>query len=114
MTKRSEVIVKLHEMGLTYEQIGDMFGVSKQAIHHASVERDGFRPSTIGRIKYVGLRNWMFANRCKLSDLEKMVGGSRRLSSCLTGKHEPGKKTIDAILRVTGLTYEECFKEDET
>lgn len=32
-----------------------------------------------------------------------------RLSELMLGKHEPKKHTIDNILNVTGLTYEEAF-----
>ena len=112
MSAKSVIVSRLREEGLTYEQIGRVLGVSKQAAHQSLVPRDGFRLSTVRKVKYVGLRNWMIENRKNISRLEKEIGKERCLSNCLTGKFEPRKKTIDAILRVTGLTYEECFKED--
>ena len=50
-------------------------------------------------------------NRVKMSELERRCG-KKRLHSCLIDEHCPTKKTIDDILKVTGLSYEECFKEE--
>ena len=63
------------------------------------------------KVKYVGLRDWMIENCVTVAELERRCGNLRMLAS-LTGKSNPSKYTIDAILQVTGLTYEECFKED--
>lgn len=112
MSKRGELIRAMHEKGLTYEEIGEIFGISKQAAHQAQVDHDGFREYMVLKVKYVGLRNWMLENRVNLSELATRCG-TAKLNDSLIGKHEPRKKTIDAILRVTGLTYEECFKERE-
>ena len=113
MRKRSEMIRKLHDEGLTYEKIGEIFGISKQAAQQASRTglKDYFHENTIQKVKYAGLRKWMLKNRMSLSKMEQATGMSR-LYKTLTGACEPRKKTIDAILSVTGLTYEECFKED--
>ena len=115
LSKRAIMIRKMHDEGLTYEAIGNILGISKQAVHQAAYppdnKNDGFRVSTVLKIKYIGLRNWLVANRMNTSELERQCGVSR-LGASLIGKCEPSKKSIDAILRVTGLTYEECFKED--
>ena len=115
LSKRSVMIRRLHEEGLTYETIASILGISKQAVHQAANppgdKNDGFRESTIPKIKYVGLRNWMRTNRINLAEVERLCGVTK-LYATVIGKCEPRKKTIDAILRVTGLTYEECFKED--
>lgn len=113
MAKLCEIVQKLRDKGMTYEEIGDILGVSKQAAHQSvnPEPRDGFRKSTIAKIKYVGLRNWMLERRINLADLERLCG-DRRLSSCLIREHEPNKRIIDAILAATGLTYEECFQEE--
>ena len=55
-------------------------------------QSDKFQPAAVKRVKYAGLRQWMLRS--------------------LTGPYEPSKRNIDAILKVTGLTYEECFKEE--
>lgn len=114
MSKRSELIRKLHAEGLTYERIGEIFGISKQAVHQAATSKpkDYFHEMTISqKVKYIGLRKWMLKNRVSMSKLEQLCGMSK-LHKSLSGECEPRKRTIDSILSVTGLTYEECFAED--
>ena len=115
MGKRVEVYRRLRDLkGMTYEEIAEIFGVTRQAVHHALTRTpgDNFRESTVRKIRFVGLRNWMLKHRVNLVELEKRCGDKRM--ACLTNSQfNPSKKNIDAILAATGLTYEECFKEDE-
>ena len=110
---RTKLIRRLHEKGMTYDEIGELLGITKQRAHQLDTQvYDGFRISTNRRIKYVGLRNWLYERRMNVNVLEKMCGFSR-LSSTLCGDSEPRKSTIDAILKATGMTYEECFGEED-
>ena len=112
-SKRGELIRAMHEKGFTYEEIGNLLGVSKQCAWEAATKsKNGFHESVIRKVKYEGLRNWLLDNRVNLSELERRCGGCK-LRCVLYSGHDPSKKNIDAILRVTGLTYEECFKEVE-
>ena len=113
LSKRAGLIRALHDKGLTYEEIGELFGITRQAAHQAASAGDGFHESSVTKVKYEGLRRWMQDNRVSFSELERRCGSSK-LHKTLTGDCEPRKKTIDNILQVTGLTYEECFKEDQT
>lgn len=74
---------------------------------------DKFQPMAVKRVKYAGLRQWMLRNRISISELERQCFPDKtcRMLRSLTGPYEPSKRNIDAILKVTGLTYEECFKE---
>lgn len=63
-------------------------------------------------IKYQSIKKYMtdqnlslreFARRCDMP--------SSTMCRLLKGDTEPSKSTIDKILTVTGLSYEECFKE---
>ena len=113
MNSRYEIMRKLHDEGMTYEQIGKCFGISKQAVHQ-KLERgptDHFREGATRKVKYIGLREWMINNRVSMTKLEELCSISKAYRP-LVGCGQPSKKTIDAILAVTGLTYEECFKED--
>ena len=112
MSERGKLIRRLHDKGLTYQEIGEIFGLSKQRVHEIASTNSGdsFHEEAVRKIKYVGLRNWMLANRVKVTELEKGCGG--RMHNSLSGKYEPSKKNIDAILAFTGLTYEECFREE--
>ena len=111
-TMRATLFRSLHEKGLTYEEIGELFDMSRQAAWEiANKSNDGFRVSTIKKIKYKGLREWMLKNRVNLCELERLCGGMKFATLTRT-TYNPSKKNIDAILSVTGLTYEECFKEE--
>jgi predicted transcriptional regulator len=110
LSKRAIMIRKMRDKGLTYESIGEILGISRQAVHQAANAGNGFRISTVDKVKYIGLRKWMTDNGVSVAELERRCGTSR-LHHSLIRDVEPRKKTIDAILRVTGLTYEECFKE---
>ena len=73
-----------------------------------------FQMNAVVKVRYIGLRKWMISNKVTIAELERRCGGERTFYHCLiSGRHAPSKKTIDAILRTTGLTYEECFKEDK-
>ena len=112
MSKRADLVRRLHAKGLTYEEIGEIFGFSKQRAFELAHSKNGdsFHTNAIVKIKYVGLRNWMLENRVKMCDLEKRCGS--KLHKCLIGECDPSKKNIDKILTITGMTYEECFKEE--
>lgn len=118
MAKRGEMYVALHDKGMSYTEIGDIFGVSKQAVQQAIAyyNKTPYLPPVaeelIRKVKYEGLSNWMLANCVTFAELERRCGGVR-LRKPLLFEFDPSKKNIDAILRVTGLTYEECFKERE-
>ena len=117
MIRRSDEIRMMHDNGMTYDEISQYFGVSKQAVHQMSGRRgpgDGLHEGTLRKVKYPGLRNWLLTNRVCIRDLERACGGASRFHSCLIGPCDPSKKSIDAILAATGLTYEECFKEEES
>lgn len=109
---RTKLIRRLHEKGMTYDEIGELLGITKQRAHQLATQvRDGFRESINRRIKYVGLRNWLYERRMNVNILEKTCG--TRFASSLYGDSEPRKSTIDAILKATGMTYEECFGDED-
>lgn len=115
MKKRADMARSLREKGLTYQEIGETLGISKQAVYqdvnkkHKS--RNNVHISTLEKVRYLGLRQWMMDNYVSVSGLARLIGVSHLYAS-LCGDCEPKKSTIDAILSVTGMTYEECFKEN--
>lgn len=114
MAKRVDIMRKLREEGMSYEKIGEIYGVSRQRVHQIlnTPPKDRFRESTIQKIRYVGLRNWLLERRISLNKFDEMCETSKIYGTLCYG-FEPRKSTIDAILKVTGLTYEECFRVDE-
>lgn len=114
MATRADIMRKLHdEDGMSYERIGQLYGISRQRVHQilTAPPKDHFHPMAVQKVRYVGLREWMLENRITLSKLDELCGTSRLASSVNLGCNFR-KSTIDAILKVTGLTYEECFREE--
>lgn len=115
MSKRYHEYKALRDQGMTYKEIAEIYGVSTQAVQASVTKcRDGFHKKATENVCYPGLRRWMIANRVGKSTLAELCGIERTTMYLnLTRKDSINKKTIDVILRVTGLTYEECFKEDD-
>ena len=117
---RHELYFEEREKGKTYQEIAKQFGVSYQAVavalgkHHPGHTR----PLTEKQCIYPNLRRWMNENKISQAELirrmGKMVGGrtSEMVRGWLIGRSYPKKPDIDILLKVTGLTYEELFKED--
>ena len=110
---RAEMIQKMHDKGMSYDDIGQVFGISRQAVWQAAHPGpgDNFHANAVMKVPYIGLRNWMLENRVTFTALSEMCG-KNSIHGSLIGKGDPRKSTIDMILKVTGLTYEECFREE--
>ena len=121
MSKKTEMI-KMREAGMTYENIGKAFGISKQAVFAAigGDVRKRFKPITSEDCIYPNLRKWMNDNRVTRSELcRKFFGNTNPVCHHNVSKFMRGtnggatKHTIDRYLAVTGLTYEELFETDK-
>lgn len=117
MSKADEYAA-LRAQGMTYQQIADRYGCSYQNIAQALAGSmcSRFRPISQERVVFDGLRGWMNENRCGTMELLKRVHGKYVNGSTgsafrekLRGNTEFKKSDIDAIIRVTGRTYEELF-----
>ena len=64
---------------------------------------------------YDGLRNWMNKYGLRISNLLLMIGSDapcrQTMYRYLRGDESMSKNVIDAILKVTGMTYEQAFVE---
>lgn len=119
MSNKKEKMVELRKQGMTYQEIADIFGCSRSYVGSllGKSEECKFRPLTSKDCIYVGIRNWMNENKVSKSEFCRMIygyaypGSIKRYSSIFRG-HGCSKHTIDMLLTVTGLTYEEAFKVD--
>lgn len=94
--------------GKTYQEIADMYGISRQAVYQSVNWKSGKGL----RKRWPRLLLWIDQNNVSQKELAQMAGVScPTLSDWLHGLHEPKKPNIDALLKVTGLTYEELFAE---
>lgn len=100
--------IELRSRGYTYKKIGDEFGVSKQYVFQ---KIGGDRKVICANIMYPNLKIWMENNRYTIRSLGSKIGITQYdlIRRKLIGKREFNKSEIDAILRVTGMSYEECF-----
>lgn len=119
LTERQTIVLEMFKSGITQTEIAKELGVSRQRINQmvAGYTKSHFNSTAVRRIQYVGLRNWMIQNKVSVSELIRRTGNvmshpvsHERLMGKLTGQDELRKSTIDRILLVTGLTYEECFQ----
>ena len=118
---RADAYRKDRELGMTYQQIADKHGVSRQTVAEAC-GRQGyqFRHFTKERCVYPFLRQWLNENKVSTAEFIRRMGCCWSGSMCLLysnyfkGKTYPSKQVIDRMLKVTGLTYEQLFyREDD-
>lgn len=118
--ERAAMMYKLNEEGKSYNEIAAIYGISKQRVYQILRKGDKryFRCISNRLVKYTGLRNWMNTNKISFNELVTRVFGYyhsehykrlcwRLRSGCLA------LSLIKKILEVTGLTFEECFMEED-
>lgn len=65
-------------------------------------------------MKYPSIEKYMTDHNISLREFARRCGvPSSTMSRLMNGQTEPYKSTIDKILSVTGLSYEECFREGQ-
>lgn len=112
-------IQKLRNEGLSLREIGKIVGYSYQTVHRytkPSANKRHYTKKAIDKIVYTGIREWMHKNKTNISSLAREMGNSTTLPylyGYLYGKRKPGMETIEKILAVTGMTYEQAFVQDE-
>ena len=96
--------------GATIREASEKYGVSYQRIQQMfpGVNRRGRNFKCI----YPNIGRWIVESRITQPVFGEMVDVSTNtIHHYLSGEREPNKKTIDKILEVTGMTYEEAFKQ---
>ncbi|PPK79879.1 hypothetical protein BXY41_108104 [Lacrimispora xylanisolvens] len=116
MTKcEKDRIYLMREQGESYQYIADKFGVSRQCIHQIVTRKLKFKTSTI--CIYKGLSKWIFDHRTtseRLCEMASINVNRVTMTKKLNGKNEFSLSEIKKILKLTNLTFEECFSEKET
>ena len=108
--------------GMSYRQIGEKYGLSRQRVFQiigcTTDRRESyFRCITEKDCIYPNIRKWMNDNKVSKAEFCRRVFGNshsqnwHHISNWLGGRRYPLKKSIDKLIEVTGLTYEELFKE---
>lgn len=118
--KKYEIYREERAKGLTYKQIAEKYGVSKQNVAQCCSQDNAkhFHFWTEKMCVYPNVRNWLNKNKITKSELIRRMGirvhanTNAVVGGYLNGSHYPSKQTIDKLLSITGLTYEEFFKTD--
>ena len=107
-TMKIKEIQEKYAAGMTQRAIADEYGVSQALIQkRCGGPYRGYRKS---EIVYKGIENYLNEHELSTRSFADFVDMNyAALYYILTGKHEPSKKSIDRILKATGLTYEEAF-----
>lgn len=116
--KKYELYRAEREQGLTYREIAEKYGVSRQNVAQAcgKQQTNWFRPYSDSDVVYPNLRRWLNENRVSRMEMLRRLGHgygasySPRLKEWLAGSDRISKHSIDNLMRVTGLTYEELFE----
>ena len=119
--KKYEVYRQERNKGLTFQEIADKYGVSRQCVAKACANYcpARFIPIDEYRCIYPNVRKWMNDNKVSVAELVRRLGlggyseSQVRMRNYLDGYSDPPKKTIDKLLAITGLTYEEFFEREE-
>lgn len=103
---KTDVYIACRNTGMTYQQIADRFGVSKQNVHCCVKKHGGAINVRSDAVVFPGLRRWMEANHVRIAELERRSGVKLR-RELRVGRLNSAK--INAVLGATGLSYEEAF-----
>lgn len=114
MTTKQQEFQALRNEGFTYQEIGEMCGVSKQRVQFVLTKYVYKKPvQLLDRIVYPRVREFMLDEGLTATAMSKKSGiGYRELYTSLIGERELRKRDIDALLAVTKLPYEELFREE--
>lgn len=115
MTNR-EIAIALTQKGLTYAAVGEVLGISRQAVHQLISRSVSNRVSLGNKIIYPNLLEWSIKNQCNREKFISRMGFSvdsaskAKLARVLNGKQNPTKDYIDKMIQVTELSYETLFE----
>lgn len=100
--------------GHTLREIADQFGVTCHAVRRYIPERLNKYEICSKSCIYPNIANWMVENKHTYSSFSDLIGMSYGgFRNSMQGKSSPTKITIDAILKLTGMPYEEAFSMEE-
>lgn len=111
MTNEQKVeVYRMRLNGATLQECADKFGVTREYIRQITPAVRGNRRCFKVCI-YPGVAKWLEDNDWTFSQLADKSGVSvAALETFLTGRGGTSKRTIDRLLEITGMTYEEAFK----
>ena len=115
MTRTEEMRAKADD-GMTYQQIADAYGISRQRVAQliGRYSSNRHRPERTYSI-YPGVDRWMHENKMTYTEVARQLGYAvapgtlSRINRIFTGMSEMNKSDIDKLINLAGKTYEELF-----
>lgn len=112
MTNEEKVeMFRMRLEGATLQEVADKFGITREYVRQLV---PGIEGKEIKRraIVYPAILKWFQENELNYCSFGRMCGLSNvAVNDILTGNRSPRKDSIDAILKATGMTYEEAFRK---
>ena len=116
--KRDQAI-ELRKSGMTYQAIADSMGISKAYVGQllaCTTDRRNYHIWNPDTFAYPAIANWANENQLTKQDIAEMIGYSCNSGSAYrimrALEHETiTKRQIDALMDVTGMSYEELFSK---
>ena len=98
--------------GMSYREIAEKYGVTYQSVHATCTSVSGEYKKLISRngCIYPNLRAWLNQDRQRSDRFFQAMRGCC-IREILKGSQMPKKNVIDKMLAITGMTYEEMFRE---
>ena len=110
--ERNLDIARLKMQGYTQRQIADIYGCTQADISVILKRFGDLYREEEKETAYPGIYDWMVKNNCTYTKFAKCIGMSiTSVSLLMTGRRKPCFDTIKAILKYTGMTFEEAFGE---
>lgn len=113
--EQKEEAYQLREEGATLAYLGDKYGLTRERMRQILEVYEAQRMGISERLRncqYPNIRRWMIIRGYTYCKLANLCGSTMdTVRNGLIGKTDFRKKTIDAILAVTEMTYEEAFKK---
>ena len=115
-----EEIVRMYEEGKLLSEIGAKYGASKQSISQLlsrmGVQKRNKKKGHACSMAYPGLARYLKDNKLRPVDIGRMIGyknPSSSMGAILSGRFSFSQKTIEKLMAVTGLTYEQMIGKVE-
>lgn len=118
MTEQQKTALRLRADDLTFEEIAEKMGCTRQNVslllNESIRDRNYARTWRAREVIYPNINKWLIEKNMSLSRFSKECGyaTSMPIRNCIIYDRKVNKAVIDAILRVTGLEYEVAFYKD--
>lgn len=108
-------MVELRYQGVTLQALANKYGVTRQRvdqIFQSYISREARAYAKLANVVYPNLRKFMVDNQLSYTDFAKLCDVTiPTIKNVLSGGHGMHGQTIEKILRVTGMSYDEAFKK---